>query len=125
MSLRAGSTIALASSGSRSSISSIEPLMSAKRAVTVLRSPSRFSEAEASVTRIGPSSDFFADAGAADSMAVPHFLQNRAPGLTAALHSGQVSSSFEPQCSQNAASDGLSVLHDEHNIWLNAQLIEQ
>src|SRR5215472_12579981 len=40
MSFKAGSTIARASSGSRSSISSIEPLMSANRAVTVLRSPS-------------------------------------------------------------------------------------
>src|SRR6266851_7153396 len=39
--------IARASSGSRSSISSIEPLMSAKRAVMVLRSPSGgVSEAE-------------------------------------------------------------------------------
>ena len=36
----AGSTIARASSGSRSSINSIEPLMSANSAVTVLRSPS-------------------------------------------------------------------------------------
>src|SRR5271169_6868317 len=36
----AGSIIARASSGSRSSISSIEPLMSANSAVTVLRSPS-------------------------------------------------------------------------------------
>src|SRR5580704_9617653 len=34
----AGSIIARASSGSRSAISSVEPLMSAKRAVTVLRS---------------------------------------------------------------------------------------
>src|SRR5882757_1205175 len=36
----AGSMIARASSGSRSSINSIEPLMSANSAVTVLRSPS-------------------------------------------------------------------------------------
>src|SRR5215468_2370281 len=36
----AGSTIARASSGSRPSINSIEPLMSANNAVTVLRSPS-------------------------------------------------------------------------------------
>jgi hypothetical protein len=35
-----GSTIARASSGSRSRISSVEPLMSANSAVTVLRSPS-------------------------------------------------------------------------------------
>src|SRR5579871_4563899 len=40
MSLSAGSTSARASSGSRSSIRSIEPLMSANSAVTILRSPS-------------------------------------------------------------------------------------
>src|SRR5260370_20030255 len=40
MSLSAGSTIARASSGSMSSMRSIDPLMSANSAVTVLRSPS-------------------------------------------------------------------------------------
>ena len=32
--------------------------------------------------------------------ALPHFLQNRAPGLTGALHPGHKSSSFDPHCSQ-------------------------
>jgi len=50
----AGSTMARASSGSRSSISSIEPLISANNAVTVLRSPSIVVEASgcSGVTRI-------------------------------------------------------------------------
>src|ERR1700756_2183967 len=43
MTLSAGSIIARASSGSRSSINSVEPLMSANSAVTVLRSPSAVS----------------------------------------------------------------------------------
>src|SRR5262249_41464587 len=42
---------------SRSSISSIEPLMSANRAVTVLRSPSMVSTTGISVIRIGETSD--------------------------------------------------------------------
>jgi hypothetical protein len=37
-------------------------------------------------------------------IAVPHFLQNRAPGLTDALHAGQINSSFTPHFSQNEAS---------------------
>jgi transposase InsO family protein len=43
ISLSAGSTMARASSGSRSRIISVEPLISANSAVTVLRSPSRAS----------------------------------------------------------------------------------
>ena len=38
------------------------------------------------------------------AIAVPHFLQNRALGLSDALHDGQVSTSFEPHDSQNDAS---------------------
>src|SRR3954454_1968623 len=45
MSVRAGSTMARASSGSRSRINSVELLMSANNAVTVLRSPSGTAEA--------------------------------------------------------------------------------
>src|SRR5216683_2628744 len=44
MSCSTGSTIARASSGSRSRINSVEPLMSANKAVTVLRSPSDAAE---------------------------------------------------------------------------------
>ena len=99
--------------------------MSANRAVTVFRSPSRFSGAVLSDIRIGPSADFLADADADAAIAAPHFLQNRAARLTAALHAGQSSSNFDPHCSQNAASDGLSVLQEGHCMGLSAQLIEQ
>jgi hypothetical protein len=51
-----------ASSGSRSCSSSVEPLMSANSAVTVLRSPSSASGASVSAIRIGASFDFFANA---------------------------------------------------------------
>ena len=94
--------------------------MSAKSTVTVLRSPSMFSGAVVSAIRIG-SVDFLTDA----AIAVPHFLQNRAPGLIAVLHAGQTSSSFDPHCSQNAASGGLSVLQEGHCMRLSAQLVEQ
>ena len=75
--------------------------------------------------RIGRSVDFLADAGADGAIALPHFLQNRAPGLTAALHAGQISSSFDPHCSQNVASGGLSVLQEGHCMALGAQLVQQ
>src|SRR5215831_3367848 len=116
--------MARASSGSRSSINSIEPLMSAKSTVTVLRSPSAFSNAVVSAIRIGSSVDFLTDVGPDAAIAAPHFLQNRAPGLNSALHTGQTSSSFDPHCSQKAASGGLSVLQEGHCMGLVAQLVE-
>src|SRR5271154_3258611 len=117
--------IALASSGSRSSINSVDPLMSANSAVTVFRSPARFSAEGASTIRSGAIFDFF-DASADDApRAVPHFLQNRASGLTATLHPGHKSSSFDPHCSQKAASAGLSVLQFEQSIILGAQFGEE
>jgi hypothetical protein len=70
--------------------------------------------------RIGPSVDFLTDAGVEGVMAAPHFLQNRAPRLTAALHAGQIISSFDPHCSQNAASAGLSVWQEGHCMGLRA-----
>jgi len=88
--------------------------------VTVLRSPSTFSNAVVSSIRIRPSEDFLPDAGADGATAVPHFLQNRAFGLTAALHAGQTTSSFDPHCSQNPASGGLSVLQERHCMGLGA-----
>src|SRR5271166_2177491 len=61
MSLSAGSTIARASSGSKSCSSSVEPLISANSAVTVLRSPSRISSELASAVR--RTGGFFVSAG--------------------------------------------------------------
>ena len=43
-------------------------------------------------------------------IAVPHFLPNRAPGLTDALHAVRINSSFAPHSSQNEASAVLSWL---------------
>src|SRR5262249_34868695 len=123
--LSAGSTIARDSSGSRSSIRSFDPLMSANSMVTVLRSPSRSSGAVVSATRINPSVDFLTNVDPHAAIAVPHLLQNRAPGPTAPLHAGQTSSSLDPHCSQNAASGGLSVLQEGHCMALRTQLLEQ
>src|SRR5260370_40614555 len=103
----AGSIIARASSGSRSCSSSVEPLISAKSAVTVLRSPSIASDAALSAATL--ISDLVEETSPfAEPIDVPHFLQKRAPGLTDALQAGQINSSFAPHPSQNEASDGLS-----------------
>src|ERR1700722_822382 len=115
----AGSMIARASSGSRSSINSVEPLMSANSAVTVLRSPSIGSDATLpAATMICESVEETVVEVAAflGPIAVPHFLQNRAPILTDALHAGQINSSFAPHSSQNEASTGLSWLQDGQSI---------
>src|SRR5216683_2933282 len=120
--------IARASSGSRSSISSVEPLISANSAVTVLRSPSIASDvgAASAVTLIGDSEELAGGkSGRAAASTVPHFLQNRAPGLANVLQVGQASSSFAPHPSQNDASAGLSLLHFVQSIWLRAKLLKQ
>ena len=80
--------IARASSGSSSSSSSVEPLISANSAVTVLRSPSIVEASGCSgVTRISGATDVALDDVAAGfagtdciAIRVPHFLQNLAPG---------------------------------------------
>src|SRR6266851_10310288 len=103
--------IARASSGSSSSINSVEPLMSANSAVTVLRSPSDAAPSAATmICDLGE--ETIVEAAFVSPIAVPHFLQNRAPGLTDALHAGQINSSFAPHPSQNEASQALSWLQD-------------
>jgi len=85
--------------------------MSANSAVTVLRSPSRFSAAEGSATRIGESFDFFAGAAAAGApSAVPHSPQKRLPAGLSAPHFGQRFASAAPQSPQNFLPAGFSVL---------------
>src|SRR6266849_2490264 len=129
MRCNAGSTIARASSGSRSSINSVEPLMSANSAVTVLRSPSIVSDAAPSAATMtcDLGEETVVEAAAfVRPIAVPHFLQNRAPGLTDALHAGQISSRFAPHPSQNEASPGLSWLQDGQRIGFPlARLVPQ
>jgi len=99
--------------------------MSAKSAVTVLRSPARFSEEGTSIIEIEALFDLFAGPVAGAIRAVPHFLQNRAPGLTAAWHVGHKSSSFAPHCSQKAASAVFAVLQVEQSIALRVQFFQQ
>src|SRR5260221_14646244 len=106
--------IARASSGSRSAISSVEPLMSANSAVTVLRSPSITSGAElaSAVTLICDSDGLVGEESRLVAVnAVPHFLQNLASGLASVLQVEQTSSRLAPHPSQNDASAGLSLLH--------------
>src|SRR5712664_3759982 len=125
MSCSAGSTIARASSGSRSRINSVEPLMSANSAVTVLRSPSIASDAAPSAATMtcDLGEETVAEAAFVSPIAVPHFLQNRAPGLTDALHAGHINSSFAPHPSQNEASPGLSWLQDGQRIGSPVDLL--
>src|SRR5215469_12025718 len=112
ISLSAGSTMARASSGSRSSISSVEPLMSANRAVTVLRSPSRFSATALSITRIDESFGFLGEAADGPSDA-PHSPQKRLPAGLSEPHFGQRLASGAPQSPQNFLPTGFSPPHFE------------
>src|SRR5262245_21746710 len=102
--------MARASSGSRSSIRSIEPLMSANRKVTTLRSPSRFSGVGASVSRIWVWSDFFAEA-AGDANAAPQCPQNLATGAFSKPHEAHGVLNGVPHSLQNFSPSGFSVLH--------------
>src|SRR5262249_43413019 len=111
-----GSTIARASSGSRSRISSVEPLISAKSAVTVLRSPSRFSAAGASATRIGVSPGSLASAAADAPSAAPQSSQNFADGELSAPHFAQLLGSGQPHSLQNFLPEVLSAPHLEQRM---------
>src|SRR5208282_5730689 len=108
--------MARASSGSRSCSSSVEPLISANSAVTVLRSPSRFSEAGASATRIGKSFDFF-DVAAMDAPnGAPQSSQNFAVGALSAPHFAHRLANGVPHSAQNFLPEVLSVPHFEQRI---------
>ena len=56
----------------------------------------------------------------ADMKGSMELMEDLDPGLTAVLHARQTSSSFDPHCSQNAASGGLSVLQEGHCMGLGA-----
>src|ERR1700689_3887073 len=94
--------------------------MSANSAVTVLRSPSRFSEAGASAIRIGESFDL--DAGAANPRAVPQSPQKRLSAGLSAPHFGQRFASGAPQSPQNLLPGGFSVLQFEQSIGLRGKI---
>src|ERR1700732_1041395 len=125
MSLSAGSTIARASSGSMSSIKSIEPLMSANSAVTVLRSPSSAVEASgcSGVTRMSGAVDAAcgelaaADAALAVS-AVPQSSQKADEGAFSAPHFGHLRDSGLPHAAQKFLLVVLSVPHLVQRIAL-------
>src|SRR5215831_14261040 len=108
--------MARASSGSRSSISSIELFMSANSIVTVLRSPSRFSPTVLSITRIDESFGFLGDAAADGPSDVPHSSQNLAPGLFLASHFGHEATMGAAHSLQNFAPSRLSAPHFAHFI---------
>src|SRR5579864_7776832 len=111
----AGSTIARASSGSRSRISSVEPLMSANSAVTVLRSPSivRAPSGCSGATRASDSGiDGAAPAETVLSMSgAPHLPQKLEDGGFSALHFAHDLVSAFPHCAQKLLPGVLFVPH--------------
>src|SRR6202167_5922294 len=108
--------IARASSGSRSCSNSVDPLISANSAVTVLRSPSRFSDAGESATRIRESFDFFDDAAAGAANGAPQSSQNFAVAELSAPHFAQRLANGVPHSGQNFRAEVLSVPHFEQRI---------
>src|ERR1700684_636859 len=121
MSFSAGSIIARASSGSRSSINSVEPLISANSALTVLRSPSSAVGASGwigvahttvqSVARDDQEavSEDTASMLASAPSAEPHLPQKSAVGVLAVSHFGQCLASALPHFAQKLLSEGVFV----------------
>src|SRR5215469_6462520 len=103
MSCSTGSITPRASSGSRSRINSVEPLISANSAVTVLRSP-----LAAPLAAGGKDDDKAND--------VAHCEQNLASGALSKLHFGQRWLSDAPHWLQKRAPTALSVPHFEQCI---------
>src|SRR3984893_14718985 len=117
MSCSTGSTIARASSGSRSRINSVEPLMSANSAVTVLRSPSIVDEASgcSGVTRISeavnPAGEPVVAGAAIPASAAPQSSQKADDGAFSAPHFEQRLDRGLPHAAQNFLLVVLSVPH--------------
>src|ERR1700730_2647368 len=129
MSFSVGSIIARASSGSMSRIISVESLISANNAVTVLRSPSIVSEVCRSGAMRTPPSAFARDGlppSATKSVpsALPQSAQNFAPGALSALQFEQRFDSGLPHSAQNFLPGIPSVPHFQQRI-LRSQLLEQ
>src|SRR5712691_9198487 len=113
MSFSAGSMIARTSSGSRSSISSVEPLMSANSAVTVLRSPSSDADEASDAMRIAGSAGLVGSVWAADDGVsdAPQSPQKSSLGSFEAPQFGQERASAPPHFEQNLRPSRLSVPH--------------
>src|SRR5215471_4552471 len=108
--------IARASSGSRSSINSIEPLISANSAVTVLRSPSSESDGAPDAILIAESTALAGSKRAADDddSDVPHSPQKSSTGSFAAPHFEQERASAPRHFEQNLRPSRLSAPHFAH-----------
>src|SRR5262245_19469199 len=117
-----GSRILRASSGSRSASSSIEPLRSANRTVTCLRSPSKaafdmriFSARCFGVYDSGDeNTECAVPFGVASASGVPHLLQKRDPMGSSVPHEAQVRARRVPQARQKLDPDGFSCWHRGH-----------
>src|SRR5207245_2865471 len=109
--------------GSRSSINSIEPLMSANSAVTVLRSPSGISAVSAATrTPLGGVAGFPAAAREAASSRAPQSAQNGLPTCASAPHLGQRTGSGAPQSAQNRLPGRASTPHFGHRSFIPAAI---
>src|ERR1700730_3856771 len=125
MSCSTGSTIARASSGSRSRISSVDPLMSANSAVTVLRSPS-ITPASAEVCSGATCMPGASPGDDEVTAAAPALFVSGGPPLPqksdverfSALHFAQCFTSAFPHFAQKLLADGLLVQHFEQRIGL-------
>src|SRR5262249_16110836 len=120
--------MARASSGSRSSIRSIDPLMSAKSIVTVLGSPSRislFSAAARSAAEPTAVVEFFAKLpGTRSESDAPQSPQKKFSLGFSAPHSRQRPPSRSPHLPQNFLFSGFSVPHFVQRS-LGSQFVEQ
>src|SRR5215831_15687966 len=119
MSCSTGSMTARASSGSSSRINSVEPLMSANNAVTVLRSPSTVVEALAClmvVATSGTCPEGACDRGVAANSAAPQSPQKGLPGGLSAPHWVQRLASSAPQSPQNFLPTGFWLPQFEQRI---------
>src|SRR5690242_1116201 len=124
MMLSAGSMSARASSGSRPRSSSVDPLISANSAVTVLRSPSVASEASgcAEVKRISVlvgviGVEINAAGARASASAAPHSPQNLSPGWLEVPQLAHVVIKAAPQAAQNLRPSRLSLPHLEQRMF--------
>src|SRR5262245_36764585 len=100
--------------------------MSANSIVTVLRSPSTFSGADASVTRTRAGADCLSLVDASFPRAGPNFLQNFEPYGFRTAHDGHLSSSLVPHSAQKIASARFSIFaFCAQHLGSRTQLIEQ
>src|SRR6516162_290647 len=118
ISLSAGSTIARASSGSRSSISSMELLMSAKSIVTVLRSPSSDVSEISALTRIDVPASGARPNLPASSSGFAHSMQNLAVREFSVPQEEQRRVNGDAHSPQNFARSGLSAPQFQQRIAL-------